>query len=129
MASLKRTVSYCGNGSKLTAFSFLIVTGRVMLNLISTTIQLMSRSSVSEPDTLGRVERRVTAASRTPPWSVCRWGCRVGALVNLSPETLMACTIRCVPLTNGPAITDVLRKTSRIRTTRRCLSPLVTFLR
>src|SRR5271169_2337675 len=37
----------------------------------------------------------------------------------------MACTIRCVPLTNGPAITDVPRETFRIRTTRRYLSSLV----
>ena len=37
-APLKRPAIYCGNGSKLTAFSFLIVTGTVMLTLITPAI-------------------------------------------------------------------------------------------
>ena len=32
---LKKAASYCGNGNKLSAFSFLIVTGIVMLTLVS----------------------------------------------------------------------------------------------
>ena len=38
MASLKKAASYRGNGNKLTAFSFLIVTETVMLTLFSTDI-------------------------------------------------------------------------------------------